>query len=192
MKILIVFASQNEFTNIQIPNHEVITILSGVGKARSAMMVMKGVLEHRPDIVISLGTAGTFTHEIGDILVCRHFIDRDFYKAYDILQLECDITVPEHPFMKNFYSILNGKPVKRTDFKASSGDNFVTSGESYNADVVDMESFAELQVCKEMGIPFFAIKYITDIIGQNSLEIWETHLEEARKNINTYFKSLNL
>lgn len=192
MKILVIFATQNEVFDIRFKHHEVVTILSGVGKARSAMMVMKGIIEHQPDIVVSVGTAGTFTHQVGDILVCRHFIDRDFYKVYDSLQLECDITVPEDPFIQKFHSILSGKPIGRTDFTDSCGDNFVTAGNSLGADVVDMESFAELQACKEMGVPFFAVKYITDIIGQNSLEIWETRLADARKNMSAYFKSLNL
>ncbi len=192
MKILIVFASKNEIFDIKFPGHEVITILSGVGKARSAMMVMKGLLEHKPDIVISVGTAGTFTHEVGDILVCRHFIDRDFYKVYESLQLECDITVPESPFIRKFHSILKGQQTDRTDFTDSCGDNFVTAGESLGADIVDMESFAELQACREMKVPFFAIKYVTDVIGQNSLEIWEARLAEAREKMKKYFQELDI
>ena len=153
MKLLFVFASRNELFDIQLPHHEVTTFLAGVGKARSAMMVMNKIMEDRPDMVISIGTAGTFNHKVGDILVCRHFIDRDFYLTYDLLQLECDITVPETPFIGQFHSIVDGIAVKRTDFMDSCGDNFVTEGESHGEDVVDMESFAELQACREMGIP---------------------------------------
>ena len=192
MKLLFVFASRNELFDIQLPHHEVTTFLAGVGKARSAMMVMKKIMEDRPDMVISIGTAGTFNHKVGDILVCRHFIDRDFYQTYDLLQLECDITVPETPFIGQFHSIVDGIDVKRTDFMDSCGDNFVTEGESHGEDVVDMESFAELQACREMGIPFFAIKYVTDIIGQNSLDIWEKRLATAKERLKAYLQELDL
>ena len=130
--------------------------------------------------------------KVGDILVCRHFIDRDFYQTYDLLQLECDITVPETPFIGQFHSIVDGIAVKRTDFMDSCGDNFVTEGESHGEDVVDMESFAELQACREMGIPFFAIKYVTDIIGQNSLDIWEKRLATAKERLKAYLQELDL
>ena len=72
----------------------------------------------------------------------------------------------------------------------SCGDNFVTEGEGFGADVVDMESFAEYDVCQELGVPFFAIKYVTDVIGQNSMEIWEKRLADSRTALTTYFKNI--
>ena len=43
-----------------------------------------------------------------------------------------------------------------------------------------------------MGIPFFAIKYVTDIIGQNSLDIWEKRLATAKERLKAYLQELDL
>lgn len=190
MKVLIIFALQREVVDISLPECEVTTVVSGVGKARSAMALTRSILENRPDIVISVGTAGTFHHQVGDIIVCRHVIDRDYYKAKDVLELPCEGTTPELPFIKRFPSVIEGKTIFKSDFMVSCGDNFVTEGEGFGADVVDMESFAEYDVCQELGVPFFAIKYVTDVIGQNSMDIWEKRLADSRTALTAYFKNI--
>jgi adenosylhomocysteine nucleosidase len=50
-----------------------------------------------------------------------------------------------------------------------------------------MEAFAQAYVCKELGVPFLSIKYITDIIGENSVEHWENKLADARKALSEWF-----
>lgn len=191
MKVLVIFAVEREVVDIKIPGCEVKIVLSGVGKARAAMTAMKGLIEYKPDIVISVGTAGTLNHRVGDIFVCRHIIDRDFYKAKEILGLPCEVVVPETDFMKSFPSIVSGERVNRTDFTVSCGDNFVTDGENNGEDVVDMESFAEYCACEKEGVPFFAVKYVTDVIGQNSVDIWENRLASAREALQKYFEKLD-
>ena len=47
-------------------------------------------------------------------------------------------------------------------------------------DMVDMEGFALAAVCQELRVPLFSVKYITDIIGQNSVEDWAAKLQHAR------------
>ena len=44
----------------------------------------------QPDLVLNLGSAGTVNHQVGDIFVCRKFIDRDMQKLAG-LGLECEI-----------------------------------------------------------------------------------------------------
>ena len=57
----------------------------------------------------------------------------------------------------------------------------------FNGDVIDMEAFAQAQVCKEMNVNFISVKYITDIIGQNSGEIWLDKLRDAREALKEFF-----
>ena len=190
MKVLVIFAVEREIVNINIPGSEVVTALSGVGKARAAMTAMKYILQEKPDVVLSVGTAGTLIHNVGDIFVCRHIIDRDFYKEKETLNLPCEIVVPENEFIRSFYSVVSGKKVNRTDFTVSCGDNFVTDVENSKEDVVDMESYAEYCACESQGIPFFAVKYVTDVIGKNSIDIWENRLSKARKELQKYFEDI--
>jgi adenosylhomocysteine nucleosidase len=43
-----------------------------------------------------------------------------------------------------------------------------------------------------MQTPFISVKYITDVIGQNSLKVWEDKLSDARQGLSRFFeKHLN-
>ncbi len=70
----------------------------------------------------------------------------------------------------------------------STGDNFVTEKEQAHGDVVDMEAFAMAWVCRMQKIPFISIKFVTDVIGDNSIDIWEDRLASARKGLAEYFE----
>lgn len=63
----------------------------------------------------------------------------------------------------------------------------MTDASGVEGDVVDMEAFAQAQVCMELNIPFMAIKYVTDLIGQNSVKHWEDKLADARRDLETFF-----
>ena len=39
------------------------------------------IKEVQPDLVLNIGSAGTVNHQVGDIFVCRKFIDRDMQKV---------------------------------------------------------------------------------------------------------------
>ena len=75
-----------------------------------------------------------------------------------------------------------------------------TAGIGIEGDVVDMESFALAFVCQQMNIPFFSIKYVTDVIGKNSIKEWEDKLkalkldpkieEKVLKEINKFTKMM--
>ena len=118
MKILVTYAVQGEFTELKFPGligeEEVHIgyIRTGVGKVKSAYYVSEVLNQAKPDLVINVGTAGSIDCQGGDILVCRHFIDRDMQK------------------------------------------------------------------------------YVTDIIGQNSVKHWEDKLADARKGLGEFFEQI--
>ena len=80
-KIVVTFALPQEQVVLKAGAYEFIPVVTGIGKARSALVTMKAVMTHRPELVLNVGTAGTLRHLVGDILVCRHFFDRDFSKT---------------------------------------------------------------------------------------------------------------
>ena len=49
-----------------------------------------------------------------------------------------------------------------------------------------MEAFAQAMVCNEEHVPFMAVKYITDKIGENSVKIWNDKLADARNALESY------
>lgn len=53
--------------------------------------------------------------------------------------------------------------------------------------MVEMEAYSQAYVCRELNVPFLAVKYITDIIGENSVELWESKLSEACTKLLSWF-----
>ena len=108
MKILVTYAVQGEFTELKFPGligeEEVHIgyIRTGVGKVKSAYYVSEVLNQAKPDLVINVGTAGSIDCQVGDILVCRHFIDRDMQKLADMgLEYEIDSSA----LLAHFFSV---------------------------------------------------------------------------------------
>ena len=188
-RVLIVHAIELERIPLQIKGAETYTVISGIGKANAAMNVMKAVLEYRPDYVLNIGTAGTLNHNVGDIIVSHHFVDRDMIPLADF-GLESDV-VTSKPMDIALISILSGKSCSG-DFVVNTGDDFVTADAHISGDVVDMEAFAEALVCRKMHLPFLSIKYVTDVVGQNSVSLWEEKLADARVGISAFLQKNDL
>lgn len=68
----------------------------------------------------------------------------------------------------------------------NTGDTFLTELSDVKGDVVDMEAYAQAWVCRTKNTPFIAVKYVTDIIGQNSVKHWEDKLADARKGLGAF------
>ena len=189
MKILVTYAVQGEFTELKFPGligeEEVHIgyIRTGVGKVKSAYYVSEVLNQAKPDLVINVGTAGSIDCQIGDILVCRHFIDRDMQKLAD-MGLEYEIDSSALLAEKGYCMHWAGEGICNT------GDTFLTELSDVKGDVVDMEAFAQAFVCRVKNVPFIAVKYVTDIIGQNSVKHWEDKLADARKGLGEFFEQI--
>ena len=90
LKILVTYAVQGEFVEIKWPDVEPYYIRTGIGKVKSAFHLAEAIRQVQPDLVLNLGSAGTVNHQVGDIFVCRKFIDRDMQKLAG-LGMECEI-----------------------------------------------------------------------------------------------------
>lgn len=189
MKILVTYAVQGEFTELKFPGligeEEVHIgyIRTGVGKVKSAYYVSEVLNQAKPDLVINVGTAGSIDCQVGDILVCRHFIDRDMQKLAD-MGLEYEIDSSALLAEKGYCMHWAGEGICNT------GDTFLTELSDVKGDVVDMEAFAQAFVCRTKNVPFIAVKYVTDIIGQNSVKHWEDKLADARKGLGEFFEQI--
>ena len=179
MKILVTYAVQGEFTE----EVHIGYIRTGVGKVKSAYYVSEVLNQAKPDLVINVGTAGSIDCQVGDILVCRHFIDRDMQKLAD-MGLEYEIDSSALLAEKGYCMHWAGEGICNT------GDTFLTELSDVKGDVVDMEAFAQAFVCRAKNVPFIAVKYVTDIIGQNSVKHWEDKLADARKGLGEFFEQI--
>ena len=189
MKILVTYAVQGEFTELKFPGligeeeGHIGYIRTGVGKVKSAYYVSEVLNQAKPDLVINVGTAGSIDCQVGDILVCRHFIDRDMQKLAN-MGLEYEIDSSALLAEKGYCMHWAGEGICNT------GDTFLTELSDVKGDVVDMEAFAQAFVCRVKNVPFIAVKYVTDIIGQNSVKHWEDKLADARKGLGEFFEQI--
>ena len=180
MKILVVYAIPQEKIEVNIPNAEVIYVETGMGKVNAAKKTMRAICEYHPDMVINIGSAGTLNHKVGDVFVCNHFIDRDLRKVtLDGVVSEIEFDRDARPCVFTNRDIVWGT--------CNTGDSFITEGNDIEGDVIDMESYAEADVCREMGVPFVSVKYVTDIVGQNSSQEWFAKLADARAGLKHFF-----
>lgn len=186
--LLITHAIKAEYVPITIDGCKVAHIFTGIGKAAAAMNLTRAICENRPDYVINIGTAGTLNHSVGDIITCNRFVDRDFQVTH-LPGIDFEITVETTQVCE-----LLPEGWKRMIQKAAgtcnTGDSFVTEVAHFDGDVVDMEAYAQALVCRELSVPFVAVKYVTDIIGKNSVQHWEDKLSDARLGIDAWVKKL--
>ena len=143
----------------------------------------EAIQQVKPDIVINQGTAGTINHQVGDVFVCRHFVDRDMHKMSG-LGMECHIDSSELLAARGFCRHWTESATCNT------GDSFLTELTDIEGDVVDMEAYAQAFVCRAKEIPFISVKYVSDVIGQNSVKHWQDRLEDARAGLSHFFNVL--
>ena len=182
-KILVTYAVQGEFAEIKWPDVQVYYIRTGIGKVKAAFHLAEAIRQVEPDLVINMGTAGTINHKVGDVFVCRHFVDRDMQKMAEFgleYQLDSSALLEERGFCKHWTEHAT----------CNTGDSFLTELGHVEGDVVDMEAYAQAFVCQSKQVPFISVKYVSDIIGQNSVKHWEDKLEDARQGLGHFFNVL--
>lgn len=187
--ILVTYAVKEEFIPLEIDGCNIVHIYTGIGKTQSAHRLTKSILQYKPAMILNVGTAGTLQHNIGDIFIAKYFIDRD-YEA---------IKLPGVSYEIDGLELLNSNQHLKKwiiEYKnlgiCNTGDTFVTEATSLSGDFVDMEAYAQAFVCKELQIPYLSVKYITDIIGKNSIKHWEDKLEDSRIALSKWFEENNL
>lgn len=153
----------------------------GVGPVEAAINTTAALISDRPDLVVSLGSAGSRALEQGKVYQATSVSYRDmdasplgFEKGCTpFLDLPADIALP--------YEISGV-----TAGRLSTGANIV-SGAAYDAidaDMVDMESFSVVRACMERGVPAICLRGISD--GADELhhyDDWAQYLHVVDENL---------
>jgi len=184
MKILVTNAISQERVDIDFFECTVIYCETGIGKVNAVLAVYDLVERYKPDLILNIGTAGSIKHEIGSVLVCGRFKDRDLEKCKE-LSVEYN-----HDFTKELAKI---PLISSWDFQylCNTGDSFITEKIIDDADVYDMENFAVATLCKQKNIPLVSVKYVTDKIGENSIQDWESKLSYAKVILEDFLRKMN-
>lgn len=161
-RILVVMATEAEYGPAL--QARITPVITGVGPVEAAIGTARALeacldLAALPDLVLSLGSAGSATLEQGAVYQAKSVSYRDMDAS------PLGITKGVTPFMDHPPEI--PLPVRLKDVpsaRLSSGANIV-SGSAYaaiDADMVDMESFAVYRACATFGVPMIGLRGISD------------------------------
>ena len=198
MKALIVVALKAEF-NDEIPK-DFKMVYTGVGKVNAAINLTKSLekLHKLPPLIINYGTAGSKNLEIGQMVDCTKFIQRDMYikqfglkpgeTAFDNETYKKHYKTQTPPIILDFKEKINNNPLGK-NLLCATGDNFVTEFNSdlsdiektYGEDlsVIDMEAYALAKIAYLYNISFISFKYITDNLDSKGSSDWEKHVSKG-------------
>ena len=146
-------------------------IVTGVGKVKATYSLTRFLTLYKDSIsgIYNIGTAGaTINNKWGDMVECRKFIQNDYqYKQGK------DIT-------KN-YSFLK----KNNNYTCFTTDKFIESSHKAGKFVFEMESYALAEVAWNFGFKdsFYAIKFVSDIVGQNAVGHWDSDASSLSKRL---------
>ena len=155
------------------------TLYTGVGKINATYALSKYLFSHKPKLVINYGTAGSRGLNIGELVDCTKFVQRDMDKT--ALGFKKGETAFENniPIMLDFSHVEDN--VVGRHHVCGTGDNFVQdiNLEMNNVDVFDMEAYALAKVCHLQGVPFISYKYISDNANETANKDWADNLADG-------------
>ena len=173
-KIGLIFAMEKEMRLVEgeMPSDKVRCCLSGIGKVNAAMCTQKLIMEFRPDCVISAGCSGSFSDKVkgGDIIVAEETAYHDFFcSGENVGQVPgLPARFPSDPALVSL--VVKQMPDAHCGLICCGDQFYVSEAEDRrqkelypDALAVDMESAAIAQVCYLNGVPFLALRTISDV-----------------------------
>ncbi|WP_435593926.1 5'-methylthioadenosine/S-adenosylhomocysteine nucleosidase [Sphingobium phenoxybenzoativorans] len=138
-------------------------LLTGVGPIEAAITTGIALADMArsktlPDLVVSLGSAGSRACALGEIYQVASVSWRDMDAS--ALGFPKGVT----PFLDHPADIPLVTPIDLKAVRLSTGANIVT-GDAYaviDADMVDMETFAVARVCQNFNVPLMGLRGVSD------------------------------
>lgn len=155
-------------------------LMTGVGPIEAALHT--GVALSRmaaaatlPDLVVSLGSAGSRTCRLGHVYQVRSVSWRDIDAS------PLGFTKGVTPFLDHPVDLPLETPLAIDSVRLSTGGNIVSGDAAWaaiDADMVDMETFAVARACATFGVPLMGLRGVSDGPGElNGLVDWTQLLE---------------
>ncbi len=156
-------------------------VMVGVGPVEAAINTSVALsrleqLQRLPDLVISLGSAGSNKLEQGHVYQVSHVSYRDMDAS--VLGFEKGLT----PFLNLPHDVPLAASLRGVEKASLATGASVVSGGDYSAidaDMVDMETFAILRACQHFKVPLLGLRGISD--GNEELHHyndWARYLDE--------------
>ncbi|WP_102959658.1 5'-methylthioadenosine/S-adenosylhomocysteine nucleosidase [Mangrovicella endophytica] len=162
LKVLFVMAAVPEYGPAL--QKRIRPLLTGVGPIEAALgtgIALNALASagYAPDLVVSLGSAGSRTLEQGAVYQVASVSWRDIDAS------PLGFTKGVTPFLDHPVDTPLQTPIPSIDAVRLSTGSDIVSGLKYHAidaDMVDMETFAVLRACQRFGIPMVGLRGISD------------------------------
>lgn len=172
-QVLIVMALREESGGV-LEEHGFNIHYSGLGMVNAAAKLTEVGMQLRPDRIINLGTAGSFSVSPGTLVEVASLVQRGNVVSF-MRQRKNLATISDLP------KVICGTA------------DFVEVEKSANNlyQIMDMEALAFAQVSDSLRVPFHSFKYITDSSDVNTLKDWKKNLISAQIDFLHFCQSLN-
>ena len=149
-------------------------VYTGVGKVNAAIAAAHCIQKFRPRLLLNFGSAGRVRPGPQGLLEIGRVLQRDMLAE----PLAPRGTTPFHEGPHALESGVSG-------LVCATGDSFVTGPVPWfgaqGVDVVDMELFALAAVCQRTGVPWRALKFISDDANTESGNDWAANVRRGQQ-----------
>jgi futalosine hydrolase len=200
MKVLVTAATAAEWqptaaalpTSMQPNNGGTLAVFfrtTGVGMLPTAFHLQQSILQIRPDIVIQLGIAGTFTARLPlstVVVVAHEFLadtgvwEQQTWKDMFDLQLVAPNETPfqakalSNPWLQQYNFLNLPTVIGATVAQISTDINHIKQLQKhYCADIESMEGASLHYVCSMLQIPFLQLRAISNLVGVRDKTQWQ-------------------
>lgn len=204
MKIGVIVAMETELRALQDAGVENV-VLAGIGKVNAAYTTTKLILEEKPDCIINSGVAGGIDKSlnVGDFVLGAQYAYHDVWCGEGNLRGQVQ-GLPQR-FNADASLLTVARSLKSDHYTLHeglicTGDQFLTTIEEDakvkklypDALACDMESTAIAQVCHRSGIPFLALRAISDVVTpeKNHQELYDNFWNDLKSNSFTLVQKL--
>ncbi len=174
--------------------HEVALVVSGVGKVNAAAGTCAAISEGA-DVVLNFGVAGGLdgSTEVGEVYLVEKVVQYDF----DCSQLNGMKVGTLDGETENFFPLLTPKSSDLPRRALGTGDRFNDSPADHallrelGCNLREMEAGAMAEVCRYAGLPFCAVKAVSDVYGSGSTtEQFRKNLKRALLNLKAHLPEI--
>ena len=165
MKVLLVASDKGELKGF---NEGYIKVVSGVGPIMAATVAALAIAKEKPDIVVSIGSAGAISEEleVGRAYSFSRIVTPD--QNLTSFHVALGSTLDSN---RTTFGEIRTKDLQSRFILGSSGSfskDLQPWHKILSADASDMESYGVGLAAFKTGVPFYAVKLITDRVGDLS------------------------
>lgn len=155
------------------------TVITGIGKVEAAAATAFAITEHRPSVVLNVGTAGALRTGLSGLFLPSLTINHDL-DAPSIRALGAN-AIDEVAIDDGDGSVL------------ATGDRFVSDATlrdvlAQRAGLVDMEGFAVARVAAAMGVPVRLVKVVSDTADESALD-WPDVVDGCARQLGEWLRA---